>query len=537
MSTLYLIDGSSQMYRAYHAIRGLTGPDGRSTNAVFGFVSMLRKLIADHKPDYIAAAFDLAGPTFRDDLAEDYKANRAPMPADLVEQVASVHQACEALGVRVLTAEGFEADDVIGTLAVKGASAGFTVAIVTGDKDFFQLVGGPIRVFNPRDDGTWYDVEGVVQKFGVAPDKVIDVLSLTGDSVDNVKGVPGIGEKGARELLAQFGSLDALLDGAASVQQKRYREALVANADAARASRALVTIRTDVPVDCSWESFKYAGPRRDACYALFSELGFRTFTNDFAPTAATTATDYVIVRSIGAFESLVDRLRVARRVGFRVIGDDPNPMHARIVGLVVADRERQACYVPVGHRALDEVTNLDEVAVLAALTPLLADEDVEKIGHDVKYDAIVLARHGVVIGGPGFDTMLASYLIDSTRAPHALEDLSLSYLGYRPLTEESVYGKGAKATAAAELPATASLAYAGERADLPLQLEPVLRGKLAAEGLDEVYRTLEWPLVPVLVALEQVGVRVDTSALSSLSRSLEEEMQVRSSKIFEQAGE
>ena len=600
MSTLYLIDGSSQMYRAYHAIRGLTGPDGRSTNAVFGFVAMLRKLIADHNPDYIAAAFDLPGPTFRSELLESYKANRPPMPADLEEQIPWIHEACAALGVPVLTREGFEADDVIGTLALMGAAAGHDVAIVTGDKDFFQLVGGHIRVFNPRDEGTWYDADGVVLKFGVTPDRVIDVLSLMGDAVDNVKGVPGIGEKGARELLAQFGTLDALLAGAHTVQQKRYREALLANADAARASRVLVTIRTDVPIALDLATFKYTGPAREACYALFSRLGFRTFTSEFAPTsatdaarptsattvtsaiststatnatsasavgmattaasappgtsaanatnaatatsappanAATTANDYVIVTSIGALESLVDRLRAGGRVGLRVIGDDSNPMRARIVGVVLSGAERQACYVPVGHHALDEVVNLDQAAVLAALTPLVADEDVEKVGHDVKYDAIVLARHGVSVGGPGFDTMLASYLIDSTRAPHALEDLCLTYLGYKPLTEEGVYGKGAKATAAADLPATAALAYTGGRADLPLQLARVLRDTLAAADLDEVYRTLEWPLVPVLVALEQVGVRIDTAALGSLSKTLEGEMESRSARIFELAGE
>ncbi len=244
---LFLIDGSNQMYRAYHAIRGLSGPDGKSTNAVYGFVTMLRKLIADHKPAYIAASFDLAGPTFRDSLAADYKANRTPMPGDLVEQIAWVHDACRALGVSIVNVEGFEADDVIGTLAIKAAEEGFDVAIVTGDKDFFQLVGGPIRVFNPRDEGAWYDVDGVVQKFGVRPDQVVDVLALMGDSIDNVKGVPGIGEKGARDLIAAHASLDALLERAAEIPQKRYREALQTHAESARKSRELLRIRTDVP--------------------------------------------------------------------------------------------------------------------------------------------------------------------------------------------------------------------------------------------------------------------------------------------------
>src|SRR5712691_8703957 len=200
---LYLIDGSNQMYRAYHAIRELTGPDGRSTNAVYGFVTMLRKLLKDHKPQYIAAAFDLPGPTFRSELAADYKANRAPMPSDLAEQIPFVHEACEALGVRVLTYPGFEADDVIGTLAAKGAAEDQSVVIVTGDKDFFQLVHDGVKVFNPRDEGTWYDADGVKEKFGVAPEQVVDVLALMGDAIDNIKGVPGIGDKGARELISK----------------------------------------------------------------------------------------------------------------------------------------------------------------------------------------------------------------------------------------------------------------------------------------------------------------------------------------------
>ena len=260
---LFLIDGSSQMYRAYHAIRQLTGPDGKSTNAVYGFVTMLKKLIVDHRPEYIAAAFDVPAPTFRSELAADYKANRAPMPPDLVEQVAYVHQACEALGVKVLTSAGFEADDLIGTLAKQGVAAGFEIVVVTGDKDFFQLVDDHIRVFNPRDEGTWYDVAGVSEKFGVRPDQVVDVVALMGDSIDNIKGVPGIGEKGARELIATYGSLDQLLEQAAAIPQKRYREALLANVDGAHQSRELARIHTSMDVSIDFESLRYQGASRE----------------------------------------------------------------------------------------------------------------------------------------------------------------------------------------------------------------------------------------------------------------------------------
>ena len=272
------------MYRAYHAIRGLTAPDGRSTNAVYGFATMLRKLLDDHKPSCIAAAFDLPGPTFRSEIRDDYKANRAPMPSDLAEQIAQVHEACEALGVQVLTSPGFEADDVIGTLAAQAKAEGRPVTIVTGDKDFFQLVNDAagIRVFNPRDEGTWYDEGGVKEKFGVAPGQVVDVLALMGDTVDNIKGVPGIGEKGARDLIATHESLDALLAGASSISQKKYREALLGHADAARESRELLTIRTDVPLpNVDLSRFDYHGPNRQKCFELFTALGFRSLVTEY----------------------------------------------------------------------------------------------------------------------------------------------------------------------------------------------------------------------------------------------------------------
>jgi DNA polymerase-1 len=246
--TLFLIDGSNQMYRAYHAIRGLTRSDGKSTNATYGFITMLRKLLADHQPQFIAASFDVRGTTFRTQIAADYKATRAPMPGDLAEQVPWVHEACEALGVPILTSEGYEADDVIATLATKAAAAGVQAAIVTGDKDFFQLVGNGIKVYNPRDEGAWYDEQGVLQKFGVKPSQVIDVLALMGDSIDNVAGVPGIGEKGARDLIATYGSLESLLAHAGEIKQKKYREGLLTYADQARQSRDLVTLRTDLDV-------------------------------------------------------------------------------------------------------------------------------------------------------------------------------------------------------------------------------------------------------------------------------------------------
>src|SRR4051794_19133299 len=329
---LFLIDGSSQMYRAYHAIRGLTGPDGKSTNAVYSFVTMLRKLINDHRPEYIAASFDLAGPTFRSDLATDYKANRAPMPGDLAEQIPWVHEACEAMGVPILTSRRYEADDVIGTLAIKAAAVGFEVAIVTGDKDFFQLVHDGIKVYNPKEEGTWYDADGVRERFGVTPAQVVDVLALMGDSIDNIKGVPGIGEKGARDLIATYGTLESLLGHAPEVTNKRYREGLLAHADDARQSRELARIRTDVPVEFHPEALRYQGASRERCFELFTRLGFRTLVMDYAPDAHSVGKDYGLVRTLEAVRELAAELRGVERFGFRVLPDVPSAMQTGIAG-------------------------------------------------------------------------------------------------------------------------------------------------------------------------------------------------------------
>jgi len=535
--SLFLIDGSNQMYRAYHAIRGLTGPDGRSTNAVYGFVTMLRKLIADHHPEYVAASFDLATVTFREKLAADYKANRAAMPDDLKEQVAWIHEACEAMGVPIFTAEGFEADDVIGTLARKAAAQGFGVVIVTGDKDFFQLVGDGIRVYNPRDEGVWYDEAGVLEKFGVGPRHVVDVLALMGDAIDNVKGVPGIGEKGARDLISTYGTLDALLEHADEVPQKKYREGLKAHADQARQSRELVTIHTSVDVPFDAERFRYRGTSRERCYALFSALGFRTLATELAPTANTVARDYRIVGSLDEVQSLVGEIGQAGRVALRLIVDGTAPVRATLVGIALATETRRAWYIPLGHQGFMGGGSLSRERVLALLSPLLANAGIGKFGHDIKADLIVLQRHGLALDGLEVDTMLAAYLLDANRSNQALEPLALEQVGYKAVEEDMVRGKGAKARPFAELPPEAVLDYAGERVDLALQLADSLGPLLEREGLGGVYRDLERPLVPILAALEQVGVRVDVQALASQATRVDRELGELSAEIYRQAGE
>jgi DNA polymerase I len=551
MSTrLFLIDGSSQMYRAYHAMRGsgLSGPGGKSTHAVYIFVTMLRKLMTDYPPQFIAASFDLPGPTFRSEMATDYKANRSPMPPDLAEQIPWVHEACEAMGVPILTSSRFEADDVIGTLAAKAIDGGFEVAIVTGDKDFFQLVDDGIKVYNPKEDGTWFDANAVKEKFGVLPTQVVDVLALMGDTIDNIKGVPGIGEKGAQALIAQYGSLDALLEHAAEVSNKRYREGLLAHADDARQSRELAKIRTDVPVEFDPEALRYRGVSRERCFELFTRLGFKSLVLEYAPTADTIGKDYAAVHTVEELRALVDELKQAGRFGLRVLPDAPAAMRAGIVGLSFSTTARKARYVPIAQRvtggdlfggpdgADNDRPGIDREEALATLKPVLEDEAIKKVGHDLKFDAILLGRHGITLRGLDTDVMIAGYLLDANYA-HPLEDLAIEHTGYKALREEDVCGRGVKAISLAAIPLDRAVDFAGERADLALQVSGKLEALVKSEGLQRVYDELEAPLIPVLVDIERAGVRIDGGALAVQATRLDEELSQRATRIYELAGE
>ena len=546
--TLFLIDGSSQMYRAYHAFRGrgLSNQEGHTTHAVYVFVTMLRKLMSDHHPEYIAASFDLAGRTFRDELVADYKANRVAMPDDLAEQIGWVHEACQALGVPIITAPGYEADDVIGTIARRASETGFDVAIVSIDKDFFQLVHNGIRVYDPREDGTWFDEAAVRDKFGVQPSRVVDVLALVGDTSDNVAGVPGVGKKGAVDLITAFGSLDALLDQAGDLTQRKYREALLAHREDALRSRALVTIRTDVPIEVDLETLRYRGASRERCYELFSRLAFRTLVNDYAPTADTIEKDYAIVATAQELDALIAQLREAREFALHVIGDDPSAMRASIVGIAFSTADRQARYLPLGHADLgggdllspaSAVQQMDRGAALERLRPLFEDASVRKIGHDLKADVIMLKTHGIELRGLAFDSMLASYLLDATRPGHPLEGTSLEHLGYKALTEEDLCGRGPKAVQIAIVTPQAALSFAGERADLARQLSQRLAPLLVADSLDQVFRDLEMPLLPVLADVERAGILIDGPALAAQSQHIERELARYTGRIYGLAGQ
>jgi DNA polymerase-1 len=410
------------------------------------------------------------------------------------------------------------------------------VVIVTGDKDFFQLVRDGIKVYNPKEEGTWYDAEGVKEKFGVAPEQVVDVLALMGDTIDNIKGVPGIGDKGARELIATYGTLENLLAHAAEIKNKRYREGLLGHADDARQSQVLARIRTDVPVEFNPDALHYRGATRERCFQIFNELGFRAFVGEYAPTADTIAKSYRIANSEADVRALADRLRAAGAFAMGLLPDEPSAMRAGIVGVAFSTGPRDADYIPTGHRGLTDVPSIAVKTVLEILRPVLEDPAVRKSGHDLKFDAILLARHGVALRGLDTDTMLTSYLIDATRAEHRLEDLALEHVSYKALKEEDVCGRGVKALSFADVPPDVLLNYAAERADLVGQLAPVFAALLEKEQLVSVYEELERPLIPVLVEVERAGIRIDGPSLAAQSQRLEQEIARRSKDIFEAAG-
>jgi DNA polymerase-1 len=536
------------MYRAYHAMRGggLSNQEGSTTHAVYLFVTMLRKLMADHAPPFIAASFDLRGKTFRDEIASDYKANRAAMPDDLAEQIAWVHEACEAMGVPILTSPGYEADDVIGTLATRAVAAGYDVAIVSIDKDFFQLVADPhVKVYDPREPGTWFDEEGVVQKFGVKPSQVIDVLALVGDTSDNVAGVPGIGKKGAMDLVTQFGGLDAMLDRLPELKPKQ-REALTTHREAALRSRELVTIRTDVPIEVDLATLAYRGASREKCYELFTRLAFRTLVNDYAPTMASTPHEYELVTTAAALDALVAKLEAAGEFGFRIVIDDVAAVRADIVGFTFTVADRQASYVPVGHESGDgggdllsaasRPDQLEVTAVLDRLKPVLEDAGVRKLGHDLKQETILLARRGVTLRGVEFDAMLGSFVLDATRSSHGLPEIALEHLGYKAIDQEALAGKGVKAVPLSRLSPDAVLKLACERVDVARQLSRKLAPLLEAEQLGAVNRDFELPLIDVLADVERAGIRVDTAALAQQGTLLENQLLTLTARIHELAG-
>jgi DNA polymerase I len=533
---LFLIDGSSYIFRAFYAIGHLSNAKGLPTNAAFGFTQMLLRVLKEHQPDYIAIALDSRAPTFRSDLYREYKANRPEMPETLAPQIPHIKRIIEAYGITTLALEGYEADDIIGTVAKRLASE-VEVVIITGDKDLLQLVNERVRVYDSMKEKK-FGVEDVIEKFGVRPDQVIEVMGLAGDAIDNIPGVPGIGDKTATALIKSFGSIDNLLAHLDRVPQKKLREKLETHGDLAKLSRELATIHIDVPLTFKLQDFASPLPDTKKLRDIFKELGFSKFLKDLSEgTVRPEERDYRLITDPQALMALREDLRRTKRFSIDLETTSPYPMWADLVGISLSHAARQAFYIPVGHRLTEAVDQLPLPWVLEQLKPLLEDEGLRKLGQNIKYEWIVLKRYGVDLRGIEGDTMVASYLLNPTKHNHNLGELAREYLD-RTVTEyKEVTGSGAKAVTFDQVDLHRAKEYSGEDADVTLQLAHLLHPRLQEEGFIDLYYQVEMPLVVVLAKMEMNGVKIDLGLLRDLSKEVEGQLQQKMDRIYALAGE
>ena len=539
---LFLVDGSALAYRSYFAfIRNpLVNSKGEDTSAAFGFTRTIVDVLDAHRPDYLAVAFDTGGPTFRHEQFAEYKATRERMPEEMRDQLPRIREVLDALRIAVFEEEGFEADDVIGTLARRALDLGMDVVIVTGDKDFMQLVGPGIKLLSLRgrmgEEAELIDEGCVVEKFGVPPNRVTDVLGLMGDTSDNVPGVPKVGEKTAKGLVLEHGDLERVLAAAAEGPRKKVVEKnLVEFAEQARLSKDLVTIRTDAPVELSPDALQVGEPDLERLVPLLRDLEFSSLLEVLQGDLSTKEdVDYRIVTALQDLETMVDRVREAGILSVDLETTSVDPMRAEIVGISLAVVPLEAIYVPVGHA---EGPNVDLEAVLEVLRPVLEDPSIPKVGQNIKYDTIVLSRAGVSLAGISFDTMLASYLVNPSEREHNLDAISKTYLNHRTTPISDLIGKGQKQIGFAEVPVDQAGDYACEDADLPLRLKGVLEPILKERELIPLFEEVEMPLVPVLAEMEMAGVAVDVAFLTGMSVELASEMERLVGEIYELAGE
>lgn len=529
--TLYLVDGSNYVYRAFFAIQGLTNSRGFPTNAVYGFNNMLAKLLRERKPEHIAVVFDAKGPTFRNEAFEDYKAHRKPMPDALKPQVAVIKDLVRAYRIPLLEIEGIEADDVIGTLARKFEAQGVQVIIVSGDKDLMQLVSDGVVMVDTMKDRT-YDAAGVEERFGVGPDRVAELLGLMGDTSDNIPGVPGVGPKTALQLIRDYGSVEGVLRNAAKIRNERIRKAVTEHAQQARLSRELALVRTDAAVDLDLERARYEGPDREALKALFKELEFSSLIQDLEVRDRKADGKVRLVSTAEELHGLLRGIEQAGSVALWPVLTSELPMYGELVGLGLAHTPGEAFYVPLGAgRAAWRDHALQE------LSPLLSGEKTPKHGHDLKNALIALARLGIPLRGAGDDTMVGSYLLNPSKKSHDITEAAREFLDLELTPAKEVLGSGAKALSPADVEPARMAPFAGERAEAALRLRPVVGEKIRKAGLEDLYGKVEMPLVEVLAAMEQRGVLVDRKRLAEMSAQFDELLSRSEEKIYRLAGE
>ncbi|HEX5679716.1 MAG TPA: DNA polymerase I [Desulfobacterales bacterium] len=534
--TVYLIDGTAYIHRAYHAIQGLTNSSGLPTNAVFGFTRMLIKLMAERAPAYAAMFFDARGPTFRHSIFPSYKANRPPMPADMALQIPYIKEITAGYRLPIFELAGYEADDLIGTLARRLEQEGFAVVMVTGDKDFVQLVTERTSIWDPMKE-TSTDLASVKEQLGVNPAQMVDVMGLSGDTADNVPGVPGIGPKTALELIREFGSLENLYARIDTIARPKQQEKLLQYKDQAFLSRRLVTIHTDAPVAPDPEALKVKPPDAQILATLFKTLEFRQLQQALPQRADLSRKDYRVILDAGALTDLIARLTAAETVAIDTETTSADPMRAELVGLSFAVQPDEAFYIPCGHFYLGAPRQLDRGDVLQQLKPLLEDPARSKVGQNIKYDWIVLARHGVALDGVVFDTMLASYLLDPSKRAHNLDQIALDFLDHKSISFDEVVGKRKERPTFAQVPLEEAVPYACEDADVTRMAHTVLAQRLGEVGLTGLMLTVEMPLIPVLTRMEMRGVSVDVDRLRGLSKHFEHQLGVLESSICGLAGE
>ena len=536
--TAYVIDANSLIFQVFHAIPEMTSPKGEPVNAVFGFVRDLLYLMNDKKPDFLFCAFDMSGPTFRHELYADYKVHRAEMPGELVPQFPAIRRAVEALGIPLLELPSFEADDILATVARMTDELGGECFLVTADKDCRQLITDRVKIYNVRKN-LIYDAAALAADWGVRPDQVVDFQSLVGDPVDHVPGVPLIGPKIARELLQKYETLEALLDHAHEVAGAKRKQNLMEGREQALLSRQLVRLDAHAPISIDWNQGRVGGFDVARVKQLFAEFGFHRFAEqlpqlDIARSSAAWNADYRTIDTPQAFQDFLLELKEQARFSFDTETTDISPTRAEIVGYSFAWQPGEAYYLPV--RAPEGENRLDAVQTLAALRGVLEDPQIGKIGQNLKYDVLVLRAAGVELQGAQFDTMVASYLLDAGERNHNLDELAERYLNHANIKISELIGSGKQQKRMDEVPVATITAYAAEDADVPLRLAPILAEKLSANGLTELFETLELPLIEVLVELEHNGIRVDVERLGQLSRQYGERLSVLEAEVYELAG-
>jgi DNA polymerase-1 len=553
---LVLVDGSGFIFRAFHALPPMSRPDGTPVNAVFGFCNMITRLMKDHTGTHLAVIYDAGSKTFRNRMYDQYKANRSEPPEELIPQFAIIREATRAFGLPCIELDDWEADDLIAAYAKAVKEKGGEAIIVSSDKDLMQLIGPSVTMLDPMKN-TPIGLAEVEAKFGVTPDRVIEVQALIGDSVDNVPGVPGIGPKGAAQLINEYGTLEAVLEAAPGMKPSKRRDMLIEHADKARISKQLVILRDDAPLPEPIEDLVLRRWDDKVLGAFFDTQNFKSIKHRLALVdsgkvepepetvsalathqAAAPFSGYQTITSVAQLEALIAAARSAGRVGVKTQTDRLDSFNSSLIGIALVTAPGQGGYIPVGHQlGLDDAAQLPVAEVLQALAPLLADASVLKILHDAKFGIEVLNRAGIEIFAPVDDTMLISYTLDAGRHAHGLDELSALHLGHTPVSLEQVTGTGRNRLSFANVPVERATAYAAEAADVALRLWQMLKPQLRGNKALALYELTEKKMIPVLVAMEEAGVRVDRGDLQAMSKEFEGRMADFEIEIFRLAGQ